>query len=158
MTMSPHGDIAPVDPVIRRAHRLDLDLLIEMNAEYCAAEGVHADPARARAGLGPLLDDDTHGSIHVILNARGEPVGYAVLARSWSVEIGGAEVVLDELYVQTRGQGIGARAIEALAEWCRDHAVKRIFLETERPNHRARALYARHGFREDDSIWMSREL
>jgi GNAT superfamily N-acetyltransferase len=81
-----------------------------------------------------------------------------VLARSWSVEIGGAEMVLDELYIRTRSQGIGSRAIEALAAWCRDRDVKRIFLETERPNHRARALYARHGFIEDDSIWMSREL
>jgi GNAT superfamily N-acetyltransferase len=152
------GDIAPVEPVIRRAHRTDLQLLIEMNAEYCAVEGVPADPDRARAGLGPLLDDDTHGSIHIVLGPQGAPVGYAVLAQSWSVEIGGAEVVLDELYVRTRGQGIGSRAIEALATWCRDRDVKRIFLETERPNHRARALYARHGFVEDDSIWMSREL
>jgi GNAT superfamily N-acetyltransferase len=152
------GDIAPAESVIRRARQSDLDLLIAMNAEYCATEGVPADPDRARAGLAPLLEDDTHGSIHMVLDSKGAPVGYAVLARSWSVEIGGAEMVLDELYVQSRGQGFGSRAIEALAAWCRDRDVKRIFLETERPNHRARALYARHKFVEDDSIWMSREL
>jgi hypothetical protein len=33
-----------------------------------------------------------------------------------------------------------------------------MFLETERPNTRVRDFYARHGFAEDDSIWMSREL
>jgi GNAT superfamily N-acetyltransferase len=145
-------------PVIRRATPDDLEMLIEMNAQYCAAEQVPADPHRARAGFAPLLADDTHGSVHMVLNPLGQVVGYAVLARSWSVEIGGAEVVLDELFVRTRGQGIGSRAIEALATYCRERGVRRIFLETERRNERARRLYARHGFREDDSIWMSREL
>jgi GNAT superfamily N-acetyltransferase len=152
MTTSPPG------PAIRRATPGDLEILIEMNADYCAAEGVASDPQRARAGFTPLLLDDTHGSVHMVLNSASTVVGYAVLARSWSVEIGGAEVVLDELFVRTRGQGIGGRAIEALAEYCRTQGVKRIFLETERPNARARALYARHGFSEDDSIWMSRDL
>jgi GNAT superfamily N-acetyltransferase len=145
-------------PVIRRATPDDLEILIEMNAEYCAAEQVPADPHRARAGFAPLLTDDTHGSVHMVLDPLGQVVGYAVLARSWSVEIGGAEVVLDELFVRTRGQGIGSRAIEALATFCRQRGVKRIFLETERRNERARTLYARHGFCEDDSIWMSRDL
>jgi GNAT superfamily N-acetyltransferase len=145
-------------PVIRRATPDDLEMLIEMNAQYCAAEQVPADPHRARAGFAPLLADDTQGSVHMVLNPLGQVVGYAVLARSWSVEIGGAEVVLDELFVRTRGQGIGSRAIEGLATYCRERGVKRIFLETERRNERARTLYARHGFREDDSIWMSREL
>jgi GNAT superfamily N-acetyltransferase len=145
-------------PVIRRATPDDLAILIEMNAEYCAAEQVPADTHRARAGFAPLLADDTHGSVHMVLDPLGQVVGYAVLARSWSVEIGGSEVVLDELFVRTRGQGIGSRAIEALATYCRQRGVMRIFLETERRNERARTLYARHGFVEDDSIWMSRDL
>ena len=32
-----------------------------------------------------------------------------------------------------------------------ERGVKRIFLETERPNERARRLYARHGYQADDS-------
>lgn len=148
----------PLAPVIRRATSDDLALLIEMNAEYCAAEQVPSDPQRARAGLEPLLIDDTYGSAHLLLDPSGTVVGYAVLARSWSVEIGGSEMVLDELFVRTRNQGVGGRALEALADHCREIGVKRIFLETERRNARARALYARHGFHADDSIWMSREL
>lgn len=144
---------------LRRATEVDLDLLIEMNAEYCAHEGATYDAARARAGLAPLLVDDAHGSIHMIDDlTTGATVGYAVLAHSWSVEIGGPEVVLDELYVRTRNLGIGGRAIELLAQWCRTRGILRMFLETERPNARARALYARHGFDAQDSIWMSRDL
>jgi ribosomal protein S18 acetylase RimI-like enzyme len=45
-----------------------------------------------------------------------------------------------------------------LEDDCRARGVLRIFLETERPNARARSLYARHGYTKDDSIWMSKEL
>ena len=144
--------------VLRPAEPADLEVLLEMNAEYQAAEGHVVDRAIARRGIEPLLTDTTHGSIHLVLGDHGEPIGYAVLAHSWSVEIGGAEAVLDELYVRRRGEGFGGRALEAIVEVCRRQGIRRVFMETERVNERARALYRRHRFVEDDSIWMSRVL
>jgi ribosomal protein S18 acetylase RimI-like enzyme len=44
--------------------------------------------------------------------------------------------------------------LEALAPF----ELKVMFLETERSNDRARRFYQRHGFVEDDSIWMSRGI
>jgi ribosomal protein S18 acetylase RimI-like enzyme len=85
-------------------------------------------------------------------------LGYGVLTWSWSIEIGGPEAVLDELYVRTRNRGIGGRLVEALVAAGREHGMRRIFLETERPNEAARRLYERHGFVTDDSIWMARLL
>ena len=41
---------------------------------------------------------------------------------------------------------------------CRRRGVKRIFLETELANERARRLYERHGYHADTSVWMSKEL
>lgn len=145
-------------PVLRRATPDDLDLLVQMNAEYCGVEGVPHDPARARAGFAPLLDSDVHGSVWMVHDDHGRVDGYCAIAHSWSVEIGGAEVVLDEIYVRSRGRGIGSRAITAVVDEMAGRGVKRVFLETERANARARALYARHGFAEDDSVWMSRVL
>ena len=84
--------------------------------------------------------------------------GYAAITWGWSIEIGGLDVVLDELYVRTRRRGLGGRLVEAAERECRERGVKRIFLETERPNDAARRLYGRHGFVADDSIWMSKEL
>jgi GNAT superfamily N-acetyltransferase len=142
--------------IIRSAEVADLELLVEMNAEYCAAEGHRHDRERARAGIAPLLEDTTHGSIWVVLDDDGGPIGYGVLAWSWSIEIGGPEAVLDELYVRRRGEGFGSRALEALVHAAWEAGMKRVFMETERPNERARALYRRHGFSDDDSIWLSR--
>ena len=52
----------------------------------------------------------------------------------------------------------GGAAFEEILDDLRQRGLTRMFLETERPNSRVRAFYARHGFTEDDSIWMSREL
>ena len=72
--------------------------------------------------------------------------------------MGGADYILDEIFVQQRGEGIGRQLIAAAEDRCAELGVRRIFLETERPNHRARSLYARLGFVEDDSVWMSKDL
>lgn len=147
---------------LRRAAIDDLDLLLELNAEYCEADGHRFDEDVATRGLTPLLEHDRHGGVWLIVDAddavEGDIGGYVVLAWSWSVEIGGAEAVLDELYVRNQGRGTGGRAIELAIEECRRAGMLRVFLETERPNERARRLYTRHGFDEDDSIWMSRPL
>jgi GNAT superfamily N-acetyltransferase len=150
--------VAAVEGVtIRRARPGDLDQLLVLGAEYCAADGHRFDVDTVRAGFAGLLDDDAHGI--VLVAADGEHLhGYAVVSWGWSVEIGGLDVVLDELYARTRGQGVGTALIEAVERSCRERGVKRIFLETERPNEGARRLYGRHGYLIDDSIWMSKEL
>ena len=144
---------------IRRAGPGDLEALLVLGAEYCAADGHDFDVDTVAAGFTGLLDDDAHG---IVLVADAGPPhhvdGYAVVTWGWSVEIGGLDVVLDELYVRTRGRGVGTALIDAIERACRERGVKRIFLETERPNERARRLYARHGYHVDDSVWMSKEL
>jgi GNAT superfamily N-acetyltransferase len=142
---------------IRRADRGDLAAMLELVEEYCDADGHRFDAGRAAAGIEPLLTDDRYG---VIWLARddGSPEGYAAVTWGWSIEIGGLDVVLDELYVRQRRHGTGSRLIAEVEADCRARNAKRIFLETERPNADARRLYARHGYHADSSIWMSKEL
>ncbi len=47
---------------------------------------------------------------------------------------------------------------ECVEHDCRLRCAERSFLETELPNEIARRLYERHGYIEDSSIWMSKEL
>lgn len=142
---------------IRRAGPDDLAIVLDLVAEYCAADGHTFDVDTATAGAAPLLDDDRFGTIWLATDGdRAE--GYAVVTWGWSLEVGGLDVVLDEIYVRRRGSGTGSRLIEALELDCRRRDVKRIFLETERPNDAARRLYERHGYTADTSIWMAKEL
>lgn len=142
---------------VRRATLADADRVIELVAEYCAADRHHFDPAVVEGGLAPLLAGDDVGVVW-LLEVDGAIDGYVAVTWGWSIEIGGFEVVLDEIYVRTRGAGHGSRLLAALEDDCRRRGARRIFLETERPNADARRLYERHGFVADDSIWMSKEL
>lgn len=143
--------------LVRRAVPADLDTLVELAAEYCAADGHDFDDATVRAGFGPLLDDDRLGIAFVAV-LDGAVDGYGVVTWGWSIEIGGLDVVLDELYVRSKGGGVGTELIRRLETECRARGVKRIFLETELPNEAARRLYEREGYVADSSIWMSKEL
>ncbi len=142
---------------IRRATPGDLTAVLGMVEEYCAADGHRFDPGTAIAGVGPLLADDRYGMIW-LAHDGDRPEGYAVVSWGWSIEVGGLDVVLDEIYVRHRGNGIGGRLLETVELDCRARDVRRIFMETERPNDRARRLYERHGYVADTSIWMSKEL
>jgi GNAT superfamily N-acetyltransferase len=149
-----------VTTVVKHAVPEDLQVLVELVGEYCAADGHVLDETVVRAGLEPLLTDDTHGAIWMIDPdlAHATADGYVVVTWGWSIEIGGLDVVLDEIYVRTRGQGKGSDALRVVEAECRRRGVKRIFLETELANEAARRLYGRHGYRIDESIWMSKEL
>ncbi len=142
---------------IRRAQPHDIDSVLVLVEEYCAADGHRFDATVARAGVEPLLAGDAHG---VIWLAELDRVveGYAAVTWGWSIEVGGLDVVLDELYVRRRDRGIGSRLLDHLERDCIERGVERIFLETEQPNERARRLYARHGYSADTSIWMAKEL
>ncbi len=141
--------------MIRPARFEDLDLLAALSAEFNKVDGHSHDDTRVRASLTPLLLDDTLGVVYVF----GQPAnGYAVVTWGYSIESGGRDVLLDEIYIRPRGQGIGGAAFEEVLDDLRQRGLTRMFLETERPNTKVRAFYTRHGFREDDSIWMSREL
>ena len=76
----------------------------------------------------------------------------------YSLESGGREALLDEIYLCQRGLGVGTQVMQALFEDLRGRGIVKMFLETERHNARARTFYARQGFEADDSIWMSRPL
>lgn len=136
----------------RRAGPDDLDRLVALHRTFCDVDHHPFDEGRARAAFVPLLTDDTHGVVWV----TDRPEGYAVLTWGWSIEAGGPEAVLDEVFVSERGHGHGSVLVERVVDDAEAHGMVRIFLETEAHNERVRSFYERHGFVADDSIWMTR--
>jgi GNAT superfamily N-acetyltransferase len=84
--------------------------------------------------------------------------GYGVVTWGWSLESGGRDALLDELYVRDRGRGAGAALLEAIVAAARARGASRMFLETEEGNAAARRFYARAGFDVEGSVWMQRSL
>ena len=147
-----------VNVTIRRATPSDLERIIPLCIDYCAADNREVNEPMIRSGLAGLIDSDANGFLLIACDEHDSPIGYAAVSTGWSLEVGGADYILDEIFVQQRGEGIGQQLIATAEDRCAELGVRRIFLETERPNNRARSLYARLGFVEDDSVWMSKDL
>ena len=139
---------------IRRAVPGDLDRLVDLHREFCAVDAHPFDVGRATAALAPLLDDDRHGVVWIV----DSPPAYAVLTWGWSIEGGGAEAVLDEIFVAERDAGVGSSLIQHVLDDGRRRGLSRILLETETHNQRVREFYERYGFRVDASVWMAHEF
>ena len=142
---------------VRRSTRSDTSTLLELIREFNQLDHHDHDDVRVRESLAPLLDSDEFGQVWQISTPDGAR-GYCVIAWGYSLESGGRECIVDEIYVNDRGRGLGAELLEGAVRGARDAGVKVVFLETEAHNERVRSFYQRHGFATEDSIWMRRVL
>jgi ribosomal protein S18 acetylase RimI-like enzyme len=136
----------------------DLPLLEQLVRAYYAEDGHTFQNDRQPAALAALAAGEAFGRAWLIrLGARS--VGYAVLAFSFSVEAGGREACVDELYLlpEVRKRGIGRRVLALLEAEARAQGVRRMFLEVARHN-QAIGLYRRAGYVDHDRFLMSKFL
>ena len=145
---------------LRLARPEDLDRLLPMVAAFHEEEGIDLDDAAQRAGVAPLLDGIPQGCIYLVGPARA-PIGYVILTFGWSVEFGGMDAFVDEIYVRraVRGRGIATEILSSLPRALAEGGVNAIHLEVSRDNEAAQKLYARAGFRvREKYVLMSRKL
>lgn len=142
---------------VRRAEPGDLDALVRLCERYRLIDLQSFEEPSARSAFAQLLEPGDRGFV-LVSESGGAVTGYAVVTWGFSIESGGLDALLDELYVESRGEGTGSALIQgAMAEAAAAGAV-RMFLETEAHNRRARMFYARHEFTIEESVWMSRSL
>jgi ribosomal protein S18 acetylase RimI-like enzyme len=88
------------------------------------------------------------------------PVGYLIITLGYSVEYGGRDGFIDDLYLvpEVRGAGLGRRLLAfALAEAAR-LGVRTLHLEVDVGNERATRLYRAGGFEETGRRLMRRRI
>jgi GNAT superfamily N-acetyltransferase len=144
------------DLTVRRAGPDDLATLLPLIREFYEVDRHPYDEPFVTAALRPLLDGDGYGQ--VFLACRPDPIGYAVLTWSYSLESGGRDCILDEIYLRERGNGHGGRLLTSVLDAARAAGARALFLETEAHNTRVRGFYARHGLAVEDSVWMSTRI
>lgn len=139
------------DRVVRQATPADRDLLVAMMAEFYAEAGYPVDRERAMRVFGDLLEDDRLGHAW-ILGADDEPAGYVAVTFGYSIEYGGRDAFLDDLYLRPafRGRGLGRMAVQVAREYCESRAVRAMHLEVDRANATAQRLYRSAGFADPD--------
>jgi GNAT superfamily N-acetyltransferase len=141
------------------AQRADIETLLELMREYYAFDHLPFDEQVARAALAKFVDDESLGRVWLISD-EGSPVGYLVLTLGYSLEYGGRDAFIDEVYVCSshRGRGIGQRALTFAEDVCRSLGVRALHLEVERANTGAHGLYRKAGFVDHDRYLMTRRI
>ena len=142
---------------LRIASLEDYEKLIPLIKEFCEIDNHEFHDKRIKNSLVPLLKNNDLGKV-IILETDGELNGYAVLTWGWSLESGGREALLDEIYVRERNQGWGTLLLDKVLATAKENNAQIIFLETELANERVRDFYLRHGFNKEDSIWLSQKI
>jgi ribosomal protein S18 acetylase RimI-like enzyme len=137
------GDRAALEPMVRG---------------YCAEDGLAFDERRQGAAIAALLDGDALGLAWLVRQA-GAIVGYVVLTLGFSLESGGRDGFIDELYIvpPLRGRGLGADVLALVEREARGRGLKKLYLEVGHDNP-ARALYRRAGFVDHRRYLMSKPL
>ena len=137
-----------------------LDRLTALVAAFHEEAAIKTTPEERTAGVGPLLDGIPHGCAYLIGPPRA-PIGYIVICFGWSVEFGGLDAIIDELYIRpgVRGRGIATEALTALPKALSAYGLRAIHLEVDKDNPAAIKLYKRAGFAPREKyMFMSRPL
>lgn len=137
-----------------------LSALLPLVAAFHAEEGIERTDAAREAAIAPLLEGIPYGAVYIIGPTRA-PVGYIVVTFSWSVEFGGMDSFVDEIYIRpaVRGRGIATEVLTELPKTLAEAGIKAIHLEVDRENEQAQRLYARARFKPRlKYVLMSKEL
>jgi GNAT superfamily N-acetyltransferase len=144
---------------IRLARPSDCPAIGRMMAAFYAESEYGFDLDRARAALAELLDDERLGRVWLIVDADSV-VGYIVVAFGFSLEFGGRDAFIDELFIEPahRGTGLGSAVLGSIEPECLRLGVHALHLEVEHANPRGEALYRRQGFHGNDRQLLTRWL
>ena len=81
-------------------------MLLELMRESHLMENsaTPAEWAKTEAAITILLDDPQAGVAYLILNETGEPVGYMIMCRGFSLDYGGYFTWIEETYLRKADQ------------------------------------------------------
>jgi GNAT superfamily N-acetyltransferase len=127
--------------------------------EYYEFDHLRFDEGVACAALEKFVADDSLGRLWLI-NYGGRVIGYLALTFGYSLEYGGRDAFVDEVYIgeSYRGYGIGTRALKFAEEACRSLGVRALHLEVERANTNALGVYRKVGFVDHDRYLMTKRI
>ena len=146
--------------LLHLANTEDLERLAPLVASFHGELGYDTDAAHHEAAVLPLLEGSPHGAIWLV-GPRRAPVGYVVISFGWSVEYGGLDGVVDEIFVRppVRGRGMGFEALNGIAKALGASGVRALHLEVARDDESAQRFYSRARFHpRDRTMFMSRVL
>jgi GNAT superfamily N-acetyltransferase len=142
-----------------RASSVDIGALVGLMREFYAEGGYALDDEWAASSFSALLGDPSRGMAWIV-KVDGEPAGHAVLTLRHSMEFGGADAFVDDLFVRPgfRRRGLGRALLAALFDECARRGVLAVHVETGADNAAARALYDSFGMKDRRRLLLTTTL
>jgi len=136
--------------VIEKAGSADIPILVDLMAEFYAESNHALDRKWAADSFAQLMQTPDRGAAWI---ARRSPqaAGYVVLTMKHSMEFGGLDAFIDDLFVRpdSRRQGVATLLLNTLFKECRERDALAVHVEVGHDNDAAGALYQAFGLRSD---------
>ncbi|MBY6165726.1 GNAT family N-acetyltransferase [Pseudooceanicola nitratireducens] len=126
----------------------DLPRLLPLVAAFHEEFGLPLDDDHRVQALAPLLDGSPYGAVWLMGPSRA-PIGYIILTFGWSVEFGGMDGFVDELYVRpaVRRRGIATEVLEQLPKTLVETGLRALHLEVREDDDQTVKMYRRQLFK-----------
>jgi len=137
----------------------DLAALTAYADAYVAYDRHARDAAVQQQALRQLCDGTPYACCFFIA-LEGRRIGYVSAAYGFSIEVGGLDFFLDEFFLEEpfRGRGYGRQALALIEAEVRRRGGRRLCLEAELHNPRAKALYETRGYQQHERFLLSKLL
>ena len=138
----------------------DAPRLLTLIAAFHEEYGITRTDEQREDALLPLLEGSPLGAAWLFGPAKA-PTGYTIITFGWSMEFGGMDAFVDELFIRpsVRKRGIASEVLMAISSSLSDVGVKALHLEVDREDAATQRLYARAHFKlRDRYALMTRTL
>ena len=142
--------------MFKRINANDKEIYFDLANEFYHSDGVlHSVEQRVITDtFNEIVRSDNYLECYLI-ESNLETIGYALLSKMFSPEVGGKCIWIEEIYIRERfrGQGFGSKFFDFLFEKY-NSSTFRFRLEAVEENARAIKLYKKLGFKRLDYIQM----
>jgi ribosomal protein S18 acetylase RimI-like enzyme len=141
---------------IRQAGLNDTTALVDLMRAAHGEAGFALNQDVAAGGLARLLRDESRGRAWIAVR-ESMPEGYVALTFKLSLESGGVDAFIEDLFVRpaVRRNGLGAALLSTALDACRNQPVSAVHVEVGANNESARKLYERFGLKCRDRLLLT---
>lgn len=145
--------------LVRAAQPEDISQLVALMTEFYGEADYPLPAGPATRAFARLLGDAGLGRVWLV-EVDAEAVGYVVLTVCFSMEYGGLQGFVDDLFVRQshRGSGLATAALAEVRRECVTRGVRALHVEVGPDNETAQRVYRRSGFEDAGRVLLTLPL
>ena len=125
----------------------DAPILFDLMARFASEHALTKGAEDRQSAVAPLLEGHPYGMAY-LLGPRRAPVGYLIITLGWSLDLGGTEAIVSELFLRdaVRGRGISTEVLIAIAKSLKSSGIKALHVDIQSQDAVEQAAIGKAGF------------